>query len=235
MATALDLIKRAMRLTRALGIGETPSAAESTDCLEALNAMLDGWRLDRLLIFGITEDTKTLTIGDGSYTIGSSGDINTTRPERLAEGSYVRVSGVDYPLAVLDASAWSSISLKTQRGIPVHIYYQRANPFGTVNLWPLPDAAYELHLLSYKAIQSFSALTDSVTLPAGYEDAIAYSLAERIAPEGYGAISPETIRLAKQARDRLIAGNAPRMIMRFSNDLADVGLYRNDATDIATR
>ncbi len=235
MATALDLIKRAMRLTRALGVGETPTAAEVTDCLAALNAMLDGWRLERLLIYGITEDTKTLTAGDGSYTIGSSGDINTTRPERLAEGCYVRVSGTDYPLSVLDASAWHSISLKSQTGIPVHLYYVRAVPLGTVYLWPLPDAAYELHLQSYKAIQSFAAQTDDVTLPAGYEDAIAYSLAERIAPEGYGAISPEVMRLAKQARDRLVAGNAPRLISRYSDDMMSAGLYHNAQTDITAR
>ena len=230
MATALDMIKRAMRLTRSIGKGEVPDADESQDGLAALNAMLDGWQLDRLMVYAVSEATKTLTAGTSSYSIGVGAVINTTRPERLAEGSYVRMSNVDYPISEIDASAYQSIALKSTRGVPSLLYYLMAVPFGTVYLYPAPDQAYELHLFSYRALTSFSSLTDPVTLPGGYEDAIAVSLAERLAVEGYGLSTPDLVRLAKQCRDRLIPGNAQRLIMRSSDDFQAVGLYRGRAT-----
>lgn len=235
MATVLDIIKRAMRLTRSLGKGEAPDADEAQDGLSAINAMLEGWRLDRLLVYAVAEDTKTLSPGTGSYTIGASGAINTPRPARIAPGSYVRLSGTDYPLTEVDASAYNAITLKSTQGVPALLYYLSGVPLGTVYLHPVPDAAYELHLFSYRLLQSFSALTDTVTLPAGYEDAVAFSLAERLAVEGYGIITPDLARMAKQARDRLIAENAPRLLMRTSDDFHAAGLYQGRSTsDITT-
>jgi hypothetical protein len=44
-ATALDCITAAMRKLRILPSGGTPSAAETEDCLAALNDMLAAWRI----------------------------------------------------------------------------------------------------------------------------------------------------------------------------------------------
>lgn len=46
MATALDVIKWALRKTKVLASGEAPSAQETADALEALNDMLAGWRIN---------------------------------------------------------------------------------------------------------------------------------------------------------------------------------------------
>lgn len=46
MATALDVITRALKRLRVISSGEVPTAEESADCLEALNDMLFEWRID---------------------------------------------------------------------------------------------------------------------------------------------------------------------------------------------
>jgi len=46
MATALDLVTRAMRKLRVIGSGEEPTAAEGADCLSALNDMLAIWEIE---------------------------------------------------------------------------------------------------------------------------------------------------------------------------------------------
>jgi hypothetical protein len=53
----------------------------------------------------------------------------------------------------------------------------------TVTLWPVPNQAMTLYLWSDKLISSFPTLTGTVSLPPGYEEALAYILAETIAPE----------------------------------------------------
>lgn len=43
MATANDVIRRAMRISRVLAVGQNPSAIELSDCLIILNQMLFSW------------------------------------------------------------------------------------------------------------------------------------------------------------------------------------------------
>ena len=74
-----DLIRSSLRLIGAISSSESPAADESMDALEALNMMLNSWGAVRFL----SKNTPTITHilnGSTSYTIGSGGDINTTRP-----------------------------------------------------------------------------------------------------------------------------------------------------------
>lgn len=43
MATASQIINRALKRLRVLGVGQSPTANETADCLEALNDMLFAW------------------------------------------------------------------------------------------------------------------------------------------------------------------------------------------------
>ena len=231
MTTALDLIKRARRLNRTLGAGEIISAEESANGLTALNAMMDAWSVQRLFVYQITEDSAALVAGTASYTIGASGVINTTRPERIEPSSYVRLNGVDFNLSVMTDAEYNSISSKTTQGLPAGIYYSRAVPLGTLFFYPVPDAAYTLKLRSWKRLQTFTALPDVLALPAGYEDAIVYSLAERLAPEDGLEPSVTVIRIASAGRKALQPNNAARFVM--TNDVTRV-LGQQSPFDITT-
>ena len=50
MTTALDIIKGALRDISVLAAGESPTAEESQDSLEALNLMIAAWELDGIAI-----------------------------------------------------------------------------------------------------------------------------------------------------------------------------------------
>ena len=60
MATALDVISRAMRLIGALSTGEVPSADEAKDGLSSLQAMLGEWE-GRGVRLGAVVDTEFAT------------------------------------------------------------------------------------------------------------------------------------------------------------------------------
>ena len=62
-----------------------------------------------------------------------------------------------------------------------------------------------------------SALTDALALPGEYEDAITYSLAERLAPEDGLEPSMTVVRIAATNRKALTPNNVSRRVMM--NDL----------------
>lgn len=225
MPTALDMIKRSLRLVRAIGKGEIPDADESVDALAALNAMMDSWAAQRMFVYSVTESTKVLTAGTASYTMGASGSINATRPDRLTNGCYIESGSTDYPLEPISEVDYSRITDKDTRGIPSQIYLRQAVPLATLYLYPAPDSAYTLHVMAWARVQSFATLPTAMTLPSGYEEAIVYSLAERIAPEYGLPADPSVAALASRARNALVANNAQRMRLSPSADMANAGLY----------
>lgn len=59
MATARDIITRALKRLRVLASGETPTSDEAADCLDALNDMLSAWAIN-----GIDLAHLPLTLND---------------------------------------------------------------------------------------------------------------------------------------------------------------------------
>lgn len=57
MATALDVIKRSMRLIGALAEGEQPTAEQAADALVALQAMLGEWETRGVRLGGVVDAT----------------------------------------------------------------------------------------------------------------------------------------------------------------------------------
>lgn len=208
MATASDLINRALRLIGALEPGESPSAQETADGLTALNAMIDSWQTERLAIYAMQATTKVLTVGDGTYTIGSSGDINTTRPVRI-NSAYITKDSIDYPCDQLTSQGYRSFADKTTTtNIPEYFYYEPTYPLGTIYLYPVPSEAVTLNLNLWVPIQSFATSSTSVSLPPGYERALTYSLAVEIAPEYGKSVSAEVAGSAISAKSSIKRANA---------------------------
>ena len=117
MATAATIINRALRLLGAISSGASADTDEMADGLIALNAMIDSWNNERLMIYAIQDESLTLVDGQASYTIGTSGNLNTTRPVSI-EGAYVRASSLDYPVRILNEQlgpAAEGISIKLEK------------------------------------------------------------------------------------------------------------------------
>jgi len=191
MATALDVIKRSMRLIGALGDGENPTASEGADCLDALNGMLDAWWSKTLAVFYTRSESFTWPSATVSRTMGPTGDFVTTRPSQIV-GAFQRISDIDYPIEILDGRAeYDRIPDKTTGSsliTRIYVEYQATNL--VLYCWPVPNAAATVHFQSHARLQSFASLVTDVALPPGYKRALEYNLAMEIAPEFQVQVPP---------------------------------------------
>lgn len=200
MATALGIITRAMRLAGVIGKGETPDADESADGLVALNSMLDSWQIESLFVSQILEESFTLTSGFDAFTIGSGGNFNTTRPAKVVDTCFILLSNIIYNVKVVDEKTFTGFQTVGQTGMPHNLYYDAAYPLATIFFDYTTDQAYNFHLKSWRALQSFSTLTTALSMPPGNERAITYSLAQEFGPE-FGAAIPDYVnKIAGEAR-----------------------------------
>lgn len=200
MTTALDIITRAAKIIGVLHKSETMDSDESADGLVALNDMIASWSNNSLIIYARTWENFTLAGGTASYLIGTGQTFNTAKPLKIV-AAFIRSGGIDYPLQIItDEEYQLGISLKTTQGGPSgYLSYDNAHPYGTIRLYPVPSAADSIYLLTEKAMTAFSALTTTVDLPAGFNEALAYNLAVRLAPEYGMKVTPEIIVTAKES------------------------------------
>lgn len=215
MATANDLITRALRLGRCIGLDQTPSAAEAADGLAVLNSMLDSWSTERLFVYSIREESFAWGAGNASRTVGAAGNFATDRPVRVDESSYFTVDGVDQAVDMINAEAYAARPVKaTQGGAPTEIFVDyTSSALVTIYAYPVPGASITFHLRTWRLLQSFSALNTALALPPGYKRAIEYSLAEEITPEYGLEVSPRVSLIASKARSNVKRINGPDLVM----------------------
>ena len=204
MTTVNEIIKDSLLDIGAIPVGQTPDADTMQHALRVMRKMINAWSNKRQMIHFTTTETCTLT-GAASYTIGSDGTFDTGRPIKIL-GAYMTVGGADHPLEIIDEARWREITMKGQAGHAAYLWYSPEYPLGKIYISPLATGTLYLH--SLKVLTDNDALTDSISFPEGYEEAIQYNLAVRLAP-GYGKqADPVLIGLAKMATDDIIAMNA---------------------------
>lgn len=186
MTTASDILSDAARTLGYLGFTETLGAADANRALTTLNQMLDSWSNEKLFSFFTLERSFTLTIGQQQYTIGSGGNINTTRPYDIIQ-AYVRdTSNLDYPLAIVPQDEWNNIGQKNITSqIPTTLFYDSQYPLGVINIFPVPLLPYTVFYDSTSDQVDFSALTTTLSMPPGYELAYVMNLAVLMMQKGW--------------------------------------------------
>lgn len=195
MSTARNLIEGSLRLVGALSQGESASASEMSDALSALNMMLSSWSNESLLIYTKAREEFPLVAGTDSYTMGDGATFDTARPTRI-ENAAIEISGSDpqeFPIDIITRDEYAKIGDKaTQSSLPTKLYPSNTYPNETLFLWPVPSAAHNLVLYSWKPLVQFTDASDTISLPDGYERAIKYNLAVEIGPE-YGRPTPAEV------------------------------------------
>lgn len=228
MTTALDVIKRSLRMLGVYSHGEALASEESQDGLSALNALMGSLSNEGLLVHAKTLDSIDLTAGQSSVTVGPSGATVTARPVRVLPESYILLSGISYPLEILNDEDYQAIHSKTDEGTPRGIWVQMAMPDITVTPWPVPNEACTLKLWSEKVITSFAGLTTELSLPPGYERMLAFLLAMDLAPEYSRPVPAVVATGAANARRAIKRTNTQVPILRLP-----AGIPRNaGAVDI---
>lgn len=210
MATAEDIINRALRLAGIIAAGEGGNPEELEAGRISLNAMLYSWSTDRLMIYAKRRDIVNLANGVQTYTVGIGGAINIPRPLSLLSVSLISTSALALPVDLIQIEDWQKIVEKSVQGqIPRKLYNDQAFPLSTFYVWPIPIGAPALDIASWVQLSQFAAISDTFNMAPGYELAVVSQLATQIAPEYGRQVTPDVARIATEAKASIQKLNLP--------------------------
>lgn len=233
--TGRDLVSASLRLIGAIAQGEAPAASEVTDGLAAINRMIDSWSTESLIIYADAKEEFTLVVGQQDYTMGPSGNFNTTRPLRFLQAT-IKVDSttpaIEYQLNFKSLTEWVMIKQKgLSSNIPSDIYVEASYPLATVSLYPVPSVANKVVLYTQKQVTSIATPDTVIALPPGYEDALVYNAALRLAPEYGKAPSELVMALAIETKANIKRLNIKSSYLRVDDALitpARFNIYTGD-------
>ena len=214
-AACSTMILRSLRLTGEKRRGDTLTSNEQTECLAELNAMLESWANERLMIHTVFTTSFSLTASQGSYTIGSGGNFNMTRPTKVIDPCYIRdSSGNDTKLKIISAETYGMITDKDSDGsYPEYVFYDysySATSTARIYFWPEPQTGLTAFLSGMQPFTNFSTMTHNLSLPPGYQRAIEYNYAIEAAG-GLTEVDPQVAMVARESKAALKRLNAPSL------------------------
>lgn len=199
-ATGQSLVNRALRLLGVIGAGEDPTSDESDDALEGINAMLDAWRNERLMCYALREESLTLVAGDADYTIGPAGNLNTVRPVSIEAAWTVDANGMTHDMRMISDQDYARISVKTtQADFPELALFRGSVDTATLMVYPVPNGKVTAAKILTRVPLTALTLVGTVTLPPGWEKAIAANGALEIAAEFERTPSDEVVKMARES------------------------------------
>jgi len=216
MATARDVIRGAMRLLGAIASGETPSADEQSDALDAFNQMLGSWSNEGLLIQSKVRETFILIPGQASYTIGDTGDFVTTRPVAIDAAAILNTGTTNFEtqIEVITFEQFQNITTKDlSTSIPQKLYASGTAPNETITLWPVPSVAKTLVLYSQKPFATITNLSTTLDYQPGIIRAMRFNLAMELASEFGKSASPEIVAIATESKEYIKRQNIKPQFM----------------------
>lgn len=213
-STALTIIEDALGLSNAVGMDQTLSADEATDCLRKFNDLIESWSTQRLAVYGQAPQTFVTVASQAAYTIGPGGDWNTVRPERISGPGYTTITGISYPCVALGPEDYASITAKTLEGaFPNYYSYMNEHPLGIVTLWPVPNAVLSITLAIDRVLTQAATAATIVSFPPGYVDAFVNVLAVRLAPIFGKQAAPHVMEAARESFGAIKRANKqPRLL-----------------------
>jgi hypothetical protein len=216
MSTVRDIIRDSMLAINAIASTEAASSDEQADALRVLNRMIASWSNDSLIIPAATRELLTLTSSKQAYTMGLTGDFNTSRPTEVQFISLVQPTSPPYetPIEIVNARQWNEILVKgTVSSFPTRAFVEYTLPLVTVSFWPVPSANYQVEITSLKPLAQFVTANDVVVLPVGYEEALVYNLAIRLTPMFSKQLDPVVNALAISSKEKIERQNAYEILL----------------------
>lgn len=220
MATARTIVEAALLELNVNQPGESCDAADALQGLAALNRMVDQNAAESLQIFSLTRTTWTIVSNDGSYTVGSGGNVNVARPVFIDHVNFQDTStdpDTEYQMQPLNRDAYARITQKVlTRTLPSSWYYNPTYPLGTLELYPVPTSAtLQGVLYAPAAVAQFTNLTTAVSLPPGYEEFLVTNLAVMLASSYGRAIDDTLVMRAMNSKAIVKRANIQLLDMSF--------------------
>lgn len=218
-----DVCTQALQDLMVLGANETMSAADGALALSKLNMLLDQCTSESLMLYSEVRTLWTITANDGSYTVGTGGNVNVARPTYVDFVNYVDTSqnpDLEIPLIRLTDQAYAAIQQKSlTSNLPNYYYYNLTYPLATVELYPIPTSSTLQGAMYARAqVGEFASLNVSVSLPPGWRRFLVTNLALELAAAFEREPSKVLVRNAMESKATLQRSN-----LRLTDAVLDSG------------
>jgi len=224
--TVADTVLAAYRLAGLVpSAGALYSPSQGAEGLLALNAQLDAFKIQNYTIYALTVTDFAMIPNQQKYLLGTDAtvkppDVLMPRPPKIRAIAllYTNVSPIlEIPLLLYNDQEWEAVGIKTlSTPMPTAGWYQPTVPNGTLWMYGVPQTAWSIRLYTEMVLQEVKSLTDTLVLPPGYNEAVVYNLALRLADLNPLRAKPnQRIVVAARAALALIkANNAEPILMR---------------------
>lgn len=207
-----DFLRLALSEIRVARAGDVPSPDDMGDALLIFNELLDTLNADERALYSTMIAAFTLTPNLQPHTIGIAANtptfvVTTGRPVRIMRANLILANNIRNPIDIRDDEWWMNVRAQAVTStIPTDLNYSPDWPNGSIRLWPVPTAAYQLELMT-ETLLAQVALTDTFDLPMGYQQALRLTTAELLAPAFGQQVSPSTEKKARAARENAWGAN----------------------------
>lgn len=229
-STALQIIEDALGLTNSVGVDQTLTADETSDCLRKLNDVIENWSTQKLAVYGQADQTFNTVANQATYTIGVGGNWSTVRPVRINEPAYATVSGITFPYMSINQHDYDLIAYKAQPGGGTDdgqcYLYVNEYPLGLITLWPVPNVVIPITWSIDRIITQVSTAATVLTFPPGYVDTFVNVLAVRLAPLFGKQASQDVKDQAKQSFADIKRANQTPVVLSYDVALLGGNQYR---------
>jgi hypothetical protein len=207
--TAQGIIEGSLRVLGVIAAGETPTADELADALEALNLLVKSWQqAPNPLMRGVqpwhrvetTIDVSSVGAKQG-YTLAASGaDVTMQIPVDIVAVTRVTSDSDRVPMIRVTFDEFVEWGDRTDTGTPSRWFYERGLTSGKLwfNLLP-SDTADDYVITSIRPLQDLDSLTNDVEFPQEWMRALKFNLAVEIAPEYGIQVGENIVMLAQQS------------------------------------
>ena len=204
MANAQQVIDQASTMAGIKAIGDPLDGDSNSYALLCLNAMLDSWQTENLMIPFVSETVATATTNP--VTIGAGQTINVARPKFIRDTSFIRSNNIDYPITWITEADYTNIFNKSLSStIAWYAYYDGQFPVGNIYFYPNVSGA-SIHLQLDAILPQFADYSTDYAIDKGYLLALYASLAE-ILCIGVKPIPPDVALLANNQRNLIRQNN----------------------------
>jgi hypothetical protein len=235
--TVLDICTEVLSLLQVYAPGEPIDPADTASLLFTLGGIVDGWGAEALTIFDQVVYTFNTTAGQAVYTFGPDLTNNWVSPAGfplpVSLSCTTIYGGVEIGIHTSSEDEWKAIALKLlQGGGPITNFWpQYGAVFHVFNFYPVPAGAVPVVLYVDRQIPRFTALSNTVVFPPGYQEALVYELTIKAQPK-FGAPLPSWLPAAwALAKSRVKESNFEAIDLKC--DPALVGTGRHGGGSIA--
>ena len=217
-----DIILDALQDLRVVDQTVTTGTLKTNDvsaCALKLQMMLKRWEVKGFLLWCADTIQIPMITNKFVYTIGPGGDVNTYRPLRAREGSFIRQTcppvNFDVQLILLSRLEYMQYANKFATGIPNSFYYDpqmAPGPLtaydptlskGVLRIWTAPsDMSRTIFLEVQRPIQDIATSSQSFDLPLEWYEALTKGLAASVADK-YEIPEQRLMRIKAEAKDAL--------------------------------